>query len=146
MHDSDSLSFQDMFPVDEFVNLLANCNSKHILLFMDVPHSGFKSGNEELLKASLKIDTTSTSEEIITRSFTRTSKINVSNSGDSLDPGKHYTKMSGKLLEALRNYGGTDGVITIAELRDYLMNIEPTPSLGTIEGHQSGGDFLFISK
>jgi hypothetical protein len=146
LHDSDSLSFQDMFPLNEFVNLLANCNSEHILLFLDVPHSGLKSGNEELLDPTLKIDTTSTREEIITRSFTKVSKINISNTGDSLDPGKHYTKMSGKLLEALRNYGGTDGIITIAELSDYLLNIEPAPSLGTIEGHESGGDFLFIVK
>jgi hypothetical protein len=146
LHDSDSLSFQDMFPLNEFVNLLANCNSKHILLFTDVPHSGLKTINEELLKPSLTIDTVSTREDIITRSFSKMSKINISNTGDSLNPGKHYTKMSGKLLEALRNYGGTDGVITIAELNDYLQNVEPAPSLGTIKGHESGGDFLFIAK
>ena len=145
LHDSDSLSFQEMFRLNDLVSLLSNCNSEHILLFLDVPHSGLKSGNEELLNPTL-VDTTSTREEIITRSFTKMSKINISNTADSLDPGKHYTKMSGKLLEALRNYGGTDGIITIAELSDYLLNVEPVPSLGTIKGHESGGDFLFIVK
>jgi len=146
LSDSDSLAWQDMYPISGIIKLLEYCSARHILLFTDVPLSGLKSGTVELSNTSLKIDTISTREEIITRSFKMMSKINISSTANSLNPGRRYTKMSGKLLEALRNYGGSDGIITIAELNDYLRDIYPSPSLGAMKGHESEGDFLFIAK
>jgi len=60
-------------------------------------------------------------------------------------PGRH-SPFARKLLEALRNYGGTHGVLTITGILSYLERVNPEPRQGEFGGNEPGGDFIFVAK
>lgn len=61
-------------------------------------------------------------------------------------PGQH-SPFARKMLEALRSYGGQDGVLTIAEIAGFLEKLNPTPRAGELpQRDQPGSDFVFVSK
>ena len=51
-----------------------------------------------------------------------------------------------KILEALRNYGGNDKIITLPELMVYLEKINPEPRTGSFGDDEPGSDFVFVAK
>ncbi len=60
-------------------------------------------------------------------------------------PGRH-SPFAAKILEALRNYGGRDKIITLPELMDYLDKINPEPRTGGFGDNEPGSDFVFVVK
>ncbi len=60
-------------------------------------------------------------------------------------PGNHSPFMR-KVLEALRNGGGSDGVLTFTELLNYVEHAQPNPHFGEFGDNEPGSDFLFIQK
>ena len=60
-------------------------------------------------------------------------------------PGQH-SPFARKFLEALRNYGGHDKIITLAELLLYFERLLPEPRYGEFGFNEPGSDFLFIAR
>jgi|5_EtaG_2_1085323.scaffolds.fasta_scaffold00011_63 WD40 repeat protein len=60
-------------------------------------------------------------------------------------PGQH-SPFTRKFLEALRSYGGEDGVLTINEILSYIEKVDPQPRFGEFGNNEPGSDFLFIKK
>jgi len=60
-------------------------------------------------------------------------------------PGRH-SPFASKILEALRNYGGRDKIITLAELMGYLDKINPEPRTGGFGDNEPGSDFVFVAN
>lgn len=60
-------------------------------------------------------------------------------------PGQH-SPFTRKLLEALRNYGGKDGILTLNEIVSYIEKVIPQPRFGEFGDNEPGSDFLFIKK
>lgn len=60
-------------------------------------------------------------------------------------PGQH-SPFARKLLEALRNYGGHDKILTLSEMLIYFERVIPEPRFGEFGTNQPGSDFLFIAK
>ncbi len=60
-------------------------------------------------------------------------------------PGSH-SPFARKLLEALRNYGGKDGVVTMNELNTYLEKLEKLPRSGEFGDNEPGSDFVFVAR
>jgi len=60
-------------------------------------------------------------------------------------PGRH-SPFAAKILEALRNYGGRDKIITLPELMGYLDKINPEPRTGGFGDNEPGSDFVFVVK
>ncbi len=60
-------------------------------------------------------------------------------------PGAHspFTK---KFLEALRNYGGSDKILTLDELISYMQSVNPEPKYGEFGDNEPGSDFIFVAK
>ncbi len=57
------------------------------------------------------------------------------------------SRFAAQFKNALRNLGGHDGILSIRELEeDYLSQALPRPLVGTFEGNEDGGKFLFIYK
>lgn len=60
-------------------------------------------------------------------------------------PGRH-SPFAAKILEALRNYGGRDKIITLPELMGYLDKINPEPRTGGFGDNEPGSDFVFVAN
>ncbi|PWJ39255.1 caspase family protein [Sediminitomix flava] len=58
----------------------------------------------------------------------------------------HHSPFARKFLEALRNYGGDDRILTMGELLNYTERLEPQPRTGEFGDNAPGSDFIFISK
>jgi hypothetical protein len=60
-------------------------------------------------------------------------------------PGKN-SPFARKFLEALRSYGGKDGIITFTELRTYFERLKPEPRSGEFGDNEPGSDFVFVTS
>lgn len=60
-------------------------------------------------------------------------------------PGQH-SPFTRKFLEALRSYGGEDGILTVNEILSYIEKVVPQPRFGEFGNNEPGSDFLFIKK
>lgn len=60
-------------------------------------------------------------------------------------PGQH-SPFARKFLEALRNYGGGDKILTLPELLIYLEKLKPEPRFGEFGSNEPGSDFVFQAK
>ncbi len=59
--------------------------------------------------------------------------------------GKH-SPFARKFLEALRSYGGKDGILTIQEIISYVETLSPEPRFGEFGDNEPGSDFIFLAK
>lgn len=60
-------------------------------------------------------------------------------------PGAH-SPFARKFLEALRNYGGSDKVLTYTELLTYFEALTPMPRSGEFGANEPGSDFIFVTN
>ena len=60
-------------------------------------------------------------------------------------PGQH-SPFARQYLEALRSYGGSNGILTKAELKGYMEVLDQMPRMGDFGTYEPGSDFLFITK
>jgi hypothetical protein len=49
-------------------------------------------------------------------------------------------------LEALRGYGGKQGILTITGILSYVERVTPEPRQGEWGANEPGSDFVFIAK
>lgn len=60
-------------------------------------------------------------------------------------PGMH-SPFTRKILEALRGYGGKDGILTVNEIITAVEKVEPQPRFGEFGDNEPGSDFILIAK
>jgi len=60
-------------------------------------------------------------------------------------PGQH-SPFARKFLEALRNYGGNDSILTQSEINNYVDKLTPEPRYGEFGNNEPGSDFIFVAK
>ena len=58
----------------------------------------------------------------------------------------HHSPFTRKFLEALRNYGGHDRILTLGELVLHFERVKPEPRFGEFGTNEPGSDFIFIAK
>ena len=58
----------------------------------------------------------------------------------------HHSPFARKFLEALRNYGGHDKILTLNELTGYVEKINPEPRYGEFGDNEPGSDFVFVAE
>ncbi|MFC1694279.1 caspase domain-containing protein, partial [Candidatus Latescibacterota bacterium] len=131
-------------------NTITNTNCKHVLLVLDACYGGTFNiqiamrGGENAYRGL-------TAEEFIARKLEFKTRLLLSSGGKEYvpdgRPGSHSPFMR-KFLEALRGYGGTDGILTIEELKENYMNyVDPQPYLTEFQyGNEPGSSFLFIAQ
>ena len=51
-----------------------------------------------------------------------------------------------KFIEALRNYGGTDNILTVNEILQFIEKVDPQPCFGEFGNNEPGSDFILIAK
>ncbi len=148
--ESDSTEYEDMLSYEEISQAIAGCEVRNLLIIMDVAGSAeaMKGAGDKIfpLVAPFEPDSTLSNEDFIAGKMKFQSRSYIASGSDNLEPSGRYTAFSSKLMEALRNYGGNDGILTLHELKSYMENLADLPFLGALDGNQTGGEFLFIAR
>jgi hypothetical protein len=132
-------------------NIIDNIPSEHIFLIMDVcfggtfdpliAQSGQRGSNDIYEEISMN--------EYIMRKLDFKTRQYITSGGKEYvpdgNPGMH-SPFARKFIEALRDGGGSDHVIKISEIKDYLERTRPEPRAGEFGRNEPGSDFLFIRQ
>ncbi|MGJ3236898.1 caspase family protein [Marivirga sp.] len=128
-------------------SVINNIPCEHIFLAMDVCFGGtfdpriaanrglqsFEQDDKEMLARKLSYKTR--------RYLTSGGKEYVS---DGI-PGEH-SPFARKVLEALKDLGGSDRILTLTELYTYLERLKPAPRSGTFGDNEALSDFVFVGQ
>lgn len=57
-----------------------------------------------------------------------------------------HSPFARRFIEALRKYGGEDGILTTNEILQYVEKVNPQPRFGEFGDNEPGSDFILISK
>ena len=121
----------------------------HVLLAMDVCFGGtfdrtvaLRGGGDDLYGAISK-------SEFIRRKLKFRTRKYVTSGGKTYvpdgRPGQH-SPFAARFLEALRSYGGLDGILTYGEMIAAVEGASPQPMAGDFGSNEPGSDFVFIAE
>lgn len=129
--------------------IINNIPCRHIFLVMDVCFGGTfdpliaqsERGGVNQFKLSR--------EEFIAKKLRHTTRKYLTSGGKEYvpdgRPGRH-SPFARRLLEALRSYGGEDGILTIGEIIHYVEKVDPQPRAGSFGKNEPWSDFLFVAE
>ncbi|MCU0450879.1 MAG: tetratricopeptide repeat protein [Bernardetiaceae bacterium] len=131
-------------------NLINNIPCKHIFIVIDACFSG--TFDPVIAKRGGPSERTNLSRsEFVARKLQHTTRRYLTSGGkeyvsDGI-PGRN-SPFARRLLEALRSYGGADGLLNLDELMNFVVDsgVEPKPRFGNFGDDEPGSDFFFVSK
>lgn len=129
--------------------MVNNIPCDHILLVMDVCFGGTFDPLIASKSRAADMYTEVTNEEFIQRKKKYKTRLYLTSGGKEYVPdGRpgHHSPFARKFLEALRNYGGNDGILTINEVIQYVEKVEPQPRFGEFGDNEPGSDFILLVK
>jgi hypothetical protein len=132
--------------------VINNIACSHTLLVMDVCFGGtfdpviasaqYRGAVDDVYKEVSKNDYIDRKLKYVTRKYLTSGSKEYVPDGR---PGEH-SPFARKLLDALRNYGGDDKILTLEEISTYVEKVSPQPRLGEFGINEPGSDFLFMVK
>jgi len=129
--------------------MINNIPCNHILLVMDVCFGGTFDPIIASKSRAADMYTEVTNEEFIQRKKKYKTRLYLTSGGKEYVPdGRpgHHSPFARKFLEAMRNYGGSDGILTINEIIQYVEKVEPQPRFGEFGDNEPGSDFILLVK
>ncbi len=128
--------------------IVNNIPCEHIFLAMDVcfggtfdPYLAAHRGDEQYEEVA--------KTEYIERKMRYKTRLYLTSGGKEYvpdgRPGEH-SPFARKFIEALRGYGGSDGILTIGEVMTYVEKVVPQPRTGEFGNNEPGSDFVFVAK
>ncbi|MCK5169164.1 MAG: caspase family protein, partial [Bacteroidales bacterium] len=129
--------------------MVNNIPCNHILLVMDVCFGGTFDPIIASKSRAVDMYTEVTNEEFIQRKKKYKTRLYLTSGGKEYVPdGRpgHHSPFARKFLEAMRNYGGNDGILTINEIIQYVEKVEPQPRFGEFGNNEPGSDFILLVK
>ena len=130
--------------------MINNIPCDHILLVMDVCFGGtFDPIIASKSRAVADMYNEVSNDEFILRKKKYKTRLYLTSGGKEYVPdGRpgHHSPFARKFLEALRNYGGNDGILTINEIIQYVEKVEPQPCYGEFGDNEPGSDFILLVK
>ncbi len=142
-------SFSSYISHSRLGTIINNLPCEHIMVCMDVCFGGAFSNINAGHRGNPDMYSELSIEEFIERKLKYKTRIFITSGGteyvsDGI-PGKH-SPFSRRLIAGLRNYGGSDGVITFSEIITYIERAQPQPRFGEFGDNQPGSDFLMIFR
>jgi hypothetical protein len=131
--------------------ILERLDCEHVLLMLDSCFSG-------TVDPTLAMATTrafsgesgfgSTAEYLERKLAYRTRRYITAGGNEYVPDGRpgHHSPFSRQFLEALRTYGGSDGVLTLEEILVHLERVDPQPKAGELTGNEPGSSFVFVAR
>jgi hypothetical protein len=127
--------------------VINNIPCQHIFLLMDVCFGG--TFDPVLARSRGAMDVEASAEEVIVRKLShKTRKYLTSGGKEYVSDGVagSHSPFAGKLIESLKSNGGSDRILTIAELQASLEKMKQLPRFGSFGEDEPLSDFVFISK
>jgi hypothetical protein len=127
-------------------NNIDNIQCDHIFLAMDVCFGG--TFDPILASSRALYDEIDNAEFIVKKLSVKTRKYMTSGGKEYVSDGikGQHSPYAKKFLEALRENGGEDRILTLAELNLYMQKLQTTPRAGSFGSDEQGSEFLFIAK
>ena len=140
---SEDPTFSSYISQPELIRFTNPIQSNHILLVFDACFSG-KSMQEIIPQYSGASDAFADS---LSKNEPQTRRYISSGAAIVPDgfPGQHSPFTEG-FLNALRTYGGNDGILTLGELHKHFEKLKPVPQADSFGVSEIDGDFLFIAE
>jgi hypothetical protein len=126
--------------------MINNIPCNHILLVMDVCFGGTfdpliaTRGTEMYSEVDLS--------QFVERKMAYKSRMYITSGGKEYVPdgrAGYHSPFARKMLEAFRDYGGSDKILTVNEILQYIEKVEPQPRCGEFGDNEPGSDFLFMA-
>jgi hypothetical protein len=134
---------------DVLRTIVDNIPSEHILLMLDVCHSGTFDQSLASSRGAGDAYGDMEKEEFVEQKMRyRTRKFITSGSENYVSdglPGRH-SPFARRVLEALRSTVGTGSILTVTGLYSYIERLKDRPHSGEFGSNEPGSDFLFIAK
>jgi hypothetical protein len=144
---SNDLSFNSYISHNRLRGVINSIPCNHILLTMDVCFGGTL--DPVVARRRGAVEEEQAAHEFLVRKFSfRTRKYLTSGGKEYVSdgiPGKH-SPFAEKMIQALRERGGTDGMLTLAELQVFLQKISQLPRFGSFGDDEPASDFIWVSK
>ena len=126
-------------------SIINNIPCKHIFLVLDVCFGGTF---DPLVAARGAPSYQAVNREsFIKRKMSHKTRLYITSGGNIYvpdgRPGQH-SPFARMFIEALRGFGGEDGILTFNELVSYTEKVVPEPHFGEFGDNEPGSDFLFI--
>lgn len=131
----------------EFRNVIDRLSCKHIFLVLDTCYSG--TFDQRIALRGTDEDVSKLSQADIERKLTYITRWYLTSGGKEqvFDGGKGHSPFAYELIEALRSTGGSDNILTIDEVLNYLEELDdPKPRSSGFGRNEPGSDFLFLAK
>lgn len=131
--------------------MINNIGCRHIFLVMDVCFGGTidpylaKSSHRGAMEMYKDIP----KEEFIERKTKYKSRLYLTSGGNEYVPDGRsgfHSPFARRFIEALRMYGGDDGILTTGEIMQYVEKVDPQPRFGEFGDNEPGSDFILISR
>lgn len=129
--------------------MINNIPCNHILLVMDVCFGGTFDPLIASKSRAADMYAEVTNEEYIERKKKYKTRLYLTSGGKEYVPdGRpgHHSPFARKFLESLRNYGGSDGILTVNEIIQYVEKVDPQPRFGEFGDNEPGSDFILLVK
>ena len=144
--DESKLSYLSHSNLRTIVN---NIPCEHILLVLDVCFGGTFDPAIASRSAEGDMYKDVTKSEFIARKLKYKTRLYITSGGKEYVPdgrAGHHSPFARRFLEALRSYGGEDGIITLNEILVHIEKVTPEPRFGEFGDNEPGSDFILIAK
>ena len=129
--------------------MINNIPCDHVFLVMDVCFGGTFDPLIASSHRGARMYEEISTEDFIERKSKYKTRLYLTSGGNEYVPdGRpgHHSPFMRKFLEALRNYGGGDGIVTVNEILPYVEKVDPQPRYGEFGDNEPGSDFLFVVR
>jgi tetratricopeptide (TPR) repeat protein len=135
-------------PHNTLRNSINNIKCKHIFLVMDVCFGGTFDPVVARRGNTSEYDNISKQEFIARKLRFKTRRYLTSGGKEYVSDGRPgmHSPFARRLLEALRGFGGNDGILTIGEIITQVEALAPEPRTGEFVDNEPGSDFIFVVK
>jgi hypothetical protein len=129
--------------------MINNIPCNHILLVMDVCFGGTFDPMIASRSRAADIYADITDEEYLIRKSRYKTRYYLTSGGKEYvpdgRPGQH-SPFARKFIEALRNYGGSDNILTVNEILQFIEKVDPQPCFGEFGNNEPGSDFILVAN
>ena len=105
--------------------------------------------NKEFVKVGKILDSKLIYDEYLKRKSKYKTRLYLTSGGKEYvpdgRPGQH-SPFARRFIEALRNYGGDDGILNVNEIIQFIEKVEPQPCFGEFGDNEPGSDFILMSQ
>jgi len=146
----DDLARTTYLPYATLRTILDNCPCHHVFVVLDVCFGGTFDQRlaERRARGDPQYQEVTTPEFIARKLRYRTRQYLTSGGNEYVGDGRpgFHSPFAGKFIEALRSFGGDDGVLTMREVYICVEKVKPEPRAGDFGTNEPGSDFIFIAQ